>query len=496
MSDTPSATSSNMELEQTVQLMSNRIQELQLQLQAVLKYNRKLKIRLSKYENTEDESSSDESSSPETSNWTTVSSNKKRKNASPRPTSPNAKVAIIEAGESSLINNSQSDEEMDTVVQSPLSVDQSPMDNSRSFPPLVAIPSSSRATLDSIFQPSRSSQSAPQSASQTTTQTKHERVPPLMLNNPADLSKVKSFCAASGVKIVKCRASGSRLSVTVATPGEYRRITNHLKEAKISFHHYCLQEDIPLKVVVRGWPVALEPEVAAQSLRDQGFHPIKVTRMNRLATKEPMPLLFVEVPQTETNIYEVKTIDCLMVKIEKPHKKSGIQQCHRCQQWNHSQSNCFAPARCVKCAGNHLTSDCERSKTSKRPPKCANCGGEHPANSRTCPKFPQISNIQNQTTFVNPNVSVRTFTSNPTRNGVAYAQVLQPPQPAPRRTTSHSMAPRPVAPQPLASIPVAPLQAAAEPSSSRQDQINLVLSQVNQSLQALNATLNILVTTQ
>ena len=39
--------------------------------------------------------------------------------------------------------------------------------------------------------------------------------------------------------------------------------------------------------------------------------------------------------------------------------------------------------RCVKCDGSHNTRACV--KLANAPPKCTNCGGEHPANYRGCP---------------------------------------------------------------------------------------------------------------
>ncbi|KAF4528790.1 hypothetical protein B566_EDAN017315, partial [Ephemera danica] len=42
--------------------------------------------------------------------------------------------------------------------------------------------------------------------------------------------------------------------------------------------------------------------------------------------------------------------------------------------------------RCVKCAGQHLTSACTREKNATSPPKCVKCGGEHPASYKGCKK--------------------------------------------------------------------------------------------------------------
>ncbi|KAJ5128180.1 hypothetical protein N7448_008959 [Penicillium atrosanguineum] len=65
-----------------------------------------------------------------------------------------------------------------------------------------------------------------------------------------------------------------------------------------------------------------------------------------------------------------------------------IRQCHRCQQFGHIGLNCPNGAKCVFCADEHLSWECERYKNSifmER--KSANCGGAHAGWSRRCEAF-------------------------------------------------------------------------------------------------------------
>jgi hypothetical protein len=64
-----------------------------------------------------------------------------------------------------------------------------------------------------------------------------------------------------------------------------------------------------------------------------------------------------------------------------------IIQCHKRQSWGHSAANCFAKTKCLKCAGQHLTSECKLKKDNEADQlkiKCANCGEGHLANSTDC----------------------------------------------------------------------------------------------------------------
>jgi hypothetical protein len=131
-------------------------------------------------------------------------------------------------------------------------------------------------------------------------------------------------------------------------------------------------------------------EEIAEDLEAQGFHPIGVHRMRRLISKKELPLVLVELPPSEKNIFELKTVCFLTVNVEKPRRNGWVSQCHNCQWFHHSQRNCRAAPRCVKCGNNHSSNTSEKSK--ETPAICANCGGSHTASYRGCCKFPQPKN--------------------------------------------------------------------------------------------------------
>lgn len=84
-------------------------------------------------------------------------------------------------------------------------------------------------------------------------------------------------------------------------------------------------------------------------------------------------------------IYEIKVIANSRVTVEPTPANSPLSpiQCTRCQSFNHSANFCFYPPRCVKCSGEHLSSQCEKPKY-LNDPICANCGKNHPASYRGC----------------------------------------------------------------------------------------------------------------
>ena len=61
-------------------------------------------------------------------------------------------------------------------------------------------------------------------------------------------------------------------------------------------------------------------------------------------------------------------------------------QCLKCYDFNHHAKDCTKEEQvCKKCAGSHKHTDC--TSREDQPPKCNNCGEEHPATFAGCPNY-------------------------------------------------------------------------------------------------------------
>ncbi|KAJ3665225.1 hypothetical protein Zmor_000731 [Zophobas morio] len=209
-----------------------------------------------------------------------------------------------------------------------------------------------------------------------------------MTDNANQYSKVKS--TPEGVRIQPVEVS------------DFRRLVRLLDSLKVQYHTFTLPEEKTLRVVIRGIAVGVASQEVLEDLESLGFQPIRVSRMSR--NDRPMPLVLAEIPMAKkAEVFEVKTLCGLSVKVEKPHKRKDAAQCHRCQRFHHSQRNCRAEHRCVKCGAGHQTSDCEKQR--RQPAKCVNCSGPHPASYKGCPKFPKP---QQQKASKKPSTSSKT----------------------------------------------------------------------------------------
>ena len=101
-------------------------------------------------------------------------------------------------------------------------------------------------------------------------------------------------------------------------------------------------------------------------------------------TKQPMSIFFanIEIANNNKDVFNITRLCNAVVKIEAPHKFNDLVQCHRCQEFGHTQRYCRKPFRCVKCGDQHSTADCRKKLDS--PPVCAHCQGNHTASYKGC----------------------------------------------------------------------------------------------------------------
>ncbi|KAJ8731152.1 hypothetical protein PYW07_004316 [Mythimna separata] len=187
------------------------------------------------------------------------------------------------------------------------------------------------------------------------------------------------------------------IKITVPSPTDYRELSKLLKARNISFHSYSIPEETQERVIIKGIPHQIKSEEVLEDLKSQGVPVQAVHRLHRRQGGEyDMVLAVVDRTEGKNPIFTVKTVLNLSgISLEKPYKSKVVGQCHNCQLFGHSQRNCFATPRCVKCLGDHGTSACPRPKdrnACSEPPSCVNCGqAGHPANCRGCPKAPKTS---------------------------------------------------------------------------------------------------------
>jgi len=219
-----------------------------------------------------------------------------------------------------------------------------------------------------------------------------EKMTKVPLPPPINVSNVKNFdlFRQEILKVAKESTrfkaiSNSDIKISVQNEEEYRKIKKLLEEMKneknhdnkVEYHTYQLKSDKCYRFVIRGLPSSISQEEIKMDLEKLGHDVTGITniykniKIDNVKIRKTFPLFFIDLKQKENNkdVFNIKNLAHCVVKIEPPNKNKGIPQCTNCQQLGHTKSFCHRQTKCVKCAKNHHTTQCE--KLPEVPPTCA-----------------------------------------------------------------------------------------------------------------------------
>jgi hypothetical protein len=227
--------------------------------------------------------------------------------------------------------------------------------------------------------------------------------PPIFVHGVTDYPKmIQALTAIVEAEQYTTKAMANNvIKINVNTVEMYREVVRFMKDSNIIYHTYQLKEDKPYRVVIRNLHHTIPIEYIKEDLQKAGFKVRNITNITHRVTKLPLPMFYVDLEPAGNNkeIYNLRFLNNLVIKVEPPHKTTNIVQCTRCQQYNHTKAYCNLPYKCVKCGKPHDSKTCVKSKNT--PAKCALCGGEHPANYRGCQVHKDLQNKIRQKTPTN-----------------------------------------------------------------------------------------------
>ncbi|UYV66160.1 hypothetical protein LAZ67_4000513 [Cordylochernes scorpioides] len=252
------------------------------------------------------------------------------------------------------------------------------------------------------------------------------RIPPIKISGVKEWSGLRDGLVNCTKQKPEFYTSGRYINVQTHTTSDYRIATKWLEDRHYTFHFKILDDEKCLRVVVRGLDRCITIPEIQEDLENKGFEMSKLARLRNSRTKEELPLIQVTLPKTARNkeIYNITDLCDMKCNVEAYRAPKGPGQCHRCQNFGHSQFECRETPKCVKCGENHFTSECAKEK--EVPPKCANCQGQHTASWRGCPLYRKINRVPQTQINKKPNPNTEKEKSNPT--GPNPSEIPQPTQ--------------------------------------------------------------------
>lgn len=214
-------------------------------------------------------------------------------------------------------------------------------------------------------------------------------VKPIFVNNSFQV--VNNFI--NGLTLTKLPLlkilSNRKIQVTCFSAADKAKVIEELNVKLLPFHTFTEPADKNVIFLLKGHNHVTPEKLLAKLIEES----VPATKVTFFKDNEDNPIYIVHFKKEQSTInfnqlqHSHKSIGNLIVKWEKIDKRrKRPTQCHRCQTWGHSASNCGYSYKCVKCIEDHLPGQCQR-KTREGTPKCVNCRGDHAANSRQCEAF-------------------------------------------------------------------------------------------------------------
>ena len=171
----------------------------------------------------------------------------------------------------------------------------------------------------------------------------------------------------------------------------YNEILKLLNSKFTEYYTYKPKELVGFKVVLRGLHYSTDVEDIKIELAERGHDVAHIHNILNSRTKSPLPLFSIELLNKPNNkdIFSLSDLLHCKIQFEKPHKKRSPAQCTNCQKYGHTKNFCTKKPVCVKCAGEHNSSEC-MPQLSREKLKCALCAENHTANYKGCTVFKSI----------------------------------------------------------------------------------------------------------
>lgn len=234
---------------------------------------------------------------------------------------------------------------------------------------------------------------------------------------PPFITKLKSSAIRlimNKLKIVKyeMKLTSLGLKVTVFDSNHYKQFSDELKKDDAEFFTYTLEENKTSRFVLFGLP-SLPIEEVEIYIKEAGLTPSKITKVLPKKTRSnDSALYFVSFPNTVTlnHLKSCRNIGNISCTWDIPHKKpERLTQCSNCFMLGHTTSNCYMKSKCRFCSLNHIDDQECTIKDEVNQFKCANCNGNHAANSMFCPKRTEFLRIREQINLKNTSKSSPSF---------------------------------------------------------------------------------------
>lgn len=235
-------------------------------------------------------------------------------------------------------------------------------------------------------------------AASTTSEKRSKRPPPIVAYDISAKNVSEAFHESLGhSNFTLKKVNRNCTHVHAESSNDHQTLCNLLANAEVPFHTFTPKDQRRTNLVLRNICSSYDAEDIKEAIDALKLN-IKINNISHFATERSrrhktnlrMWLIQLE-PQSDIDAL-LRTTRLLNQIVFFEHRKAkGVAQCHNCQHFGHSSSNCSRPYRCVKCVETHAPGDCALNTLKENAvllkATCVNCNQNHSANFRGCPAY-------------------------------------------------------------------------------------------------------------
>ncbi|KAI5706794.1 hypothetical protein M8J75_011374 [Diaphorina citri] len=230
------------------------------------------------------------------------------------------------------------------------------------------------------------------------------KVPPVFVSKDSiKFSDLQNVIVAI-TKEFKIKDIKDFFKVDIETINSFRTVIKSLDNREVQYHTYRLPIDKTLDVVLKHIPTSIEDQEIVDELELLGYKVFKIMRI-RNKDKSPIPVVSIYLYKNHDknkDIFDLTRLFNCVVAVEPKRKIYDIPQCYNCQRYGHTKNYCKLKIRCMKCAGNHPSKDCNQSNEVV---KCINCGESHQSNFKGCEHYTNLRKMRFSNNNINQKIS-------------------------------------------------------------------------------------------
>lgn len=223
------------------------------------------------------------------------------------------------------------------------------------------------------------------------------KLPPIVTQ--LNSSQIRDVMKRLKVSKFDMKLTSVGLKVTIYEKTHYTQLSEELKKNNAEFFSFTQDENKTSRYVLFGLP-SMPTEEVETYIKEAGLSPSRITKVLRKESRiNDSAMYFVSFPKATTlnQLKNHRFIGHIACTWDIPHKKpERLTQCLKCFRLGHTSGNCNMKPRCGYCSQAHMDDEECQFKTVVTKHLCANCSGNHTANSIFCPKRMEFLQIREQ----------------------------------------------------------------------------------------------------